>query len=60
MSIKCSHCKEPTPEYGAILLTCDGDFACSFKCEQAWKAERDHFFSIISDDTKYNAWMTGT
>lgn len=58
--MKCSQCKQPVPEYGAVLLTCDGDFACSDACEYVWKKERDNFFNnIITDDKRFQSWMLG-
>ena len=58
--MKCWVCKGEVPEYGAILLTVDGDFACSKDCEIKYKRDRDHFFNVIlPDDRKYKNWMDG-
>jgi len=56
--MKCFVCKKELPEYGAILLGCDGDFVCSKKCNQKYEDDKKHFFdNVINDDKKFNKWM---
>jgi hypothetical protein len=32
--MKCSACGKILPEYGAKLISCDGDFVCNDECHQ--------------------------
>ena len=58
--MKCWVCKGEVPEYGAILLSGDGDFACSKECEKRYKRERDHFFNVIvHDEERCKNWLMG-
>lgn len=41
-----------------ILVSPDGDFACSEACEDKYKKDRDHFFNfIITDDKAFSDWL---
>lgn len=55
----CIQCKQLiTDESKAVLVTCDGDFACSEECKKKWEKERDFFYEhIITDDAKFSAWL---
>ena len=54
----CSVCDKYLPEYGCVVLTMDGDMACSKKCEEEYKKERDHFLNVtIHDDKLFEEWL---
>ena len=58
--MKCSVCKGECPEYGAVLLNPDGDFACCEECKLIY--ERDmHIFreTIIHSETLTDMWLRG-
>lgn len=58
--MECSVCRDEVPEYGGILLTIDGDFACSEKCEIKYKKDKEHFFNVIvHDEEKCKNWLMG-
>lgn len=41
-----------------ILLSADGDFACSQKCKEKHEQDREHFLNVvIHDDQLYEAWL---
>ena len=55
--MRCVQCQGQVNECAAILVTADGDFVCSGKCEETWKLERDRFFNeTIFDDKKMAEW----
>jgi hypothetical protein len=55
--MKCSQCGKECPEYGAVLLNGDGDFACSQACADAHEREQDHFLNVtIHSDEAMEAW----
>lgn len=57
----CSVCKKPIDpgwNIGLVLLTCDGDFACSDTCADKWRKELDHFLEVIlPNDRLYAEWL---
>ena len=58
--MKCTVCPKQCPEYGAVLLNADGDFACSKECEEKYKKDRDHFFNtIVHSDVLTEKWLHG-
>ena len=50
--MSCFQCNKSLPEYGAILISCDGDFVCSEKCKEEYEKEKTHFFNVIIHDDK--------
>jgi len=56
--MKCTVCENQCLEYGAKLLTIDGDFACSDLCKEQYEKERDHFLNtVIHDDQLFSNWL---
>lgn len=61
--IKCEVCGkklDSVPGFSTehVLLTPDGDFACSDKCAKEWEKKRDKFFNeILPDDKKFASWL---
>ena len=52
------NCRKPIPEYGAVVVNMDGDFACSPECFEEYKKQRDHFLNVIlPDDKKFAGWL---
>lgn len=52
--MKCSVCKKKIEhEYKAILLNCDGDFACDKKCKDQYEKDKNEFFGNIGNDAWY-------
>jgi len=39
-------CDKSSDTLDRILLNQDGDFACSQKCADEYKKQRDHFFNV--------------
>lgn len=54
------NCRREVPEYGAVLISCDGDFVCNEKCKREYEGQRDRFFSNL-ENPNFNLgdWMTG-
>jgi len=60
MTCKCFHCSKPLPEYGAILISQDGDFVCNERCKRGYETEKQHFFdNIVGDAQKTKDWLMG-
>ncbi len=56
--VRCTVCKQSAEGLDAVLLTCDGDFACSEACAEKWRKDRDHFFNnVIHDDQAFANWI---
>jgi len=58
--IKCvnERCGKSVPEYGGVLMSGDGDFACCQKCADEYKKQRDHFCSVtLCDDALFEKWL---
>ena len=59
-AVKCVNekCKRDADRPGAVVVSIDGDFACSPDCKQAWTKQMDHFLTVtINDNEKFNAWL---
>jgi len=42
----------------AVLLNCDGDFACSPECAKEYERQRDNFLNnILPNDELFEAWL---
>jgi len=56
--MKCIHChNEIVDESNMILITIDGDFACTPDCKTKFETERDRFLNeVIHDDKKMEQW----
>ena len=56
--MKCIHCHEKIEdESRMILITVDGDFACTPECKTRFETARDHFLNdVIHDDAKMKDW----
>lgn len=56
--IKCEVCEGNADVLSAVVLNCDGDFACSEECAKKYKEERDHFFNhVVHDDNAFADWL---
>jgi len=56
--ITCGKDVESEGFHGGVLVTPDGDFACSDACAEKYKKDRDYFFDvIIPDDRKFAYWL---
>lgn len=57
--MNCSHCNKPIElDHTSVLLTVDGDFACSKQCAEAWEKERDNFFTnVLTNDRAFVQWL---
>jgi hypothetical protein len=56
--IKCVHCGGNADVLGAVVVSIDGDFACSPACRDAWKKEMHRVCTeILPDDQKFADWM---
>lgn len=54
---KCFHCRKEFDLDTGILLGSDGDFVCSYKCEQDFEKDKEIFFNNIHDDKWYSRWL---
>ena len=60
MSCVNSKCGKSTDTWDAVLVSCDGDFACSKACEKEFKKQMDHFCSVtLKDDKLFDEWING-
>jgi predicted nucleic acid-binding Zn ribbon protein len=52
--MKCFVCKKEieNDELNAILISEDGDFACSEKCVKKYKKDKNHFFEVTIKSEK--------
>lgn len=58
--MSCFVCQGPLNEFTEILLSADGDFACSQKCKDKYEKDKAHFFNVIvHDPDKCEAWLLG-
>lgn len=58
--MKCFVCHEECPEFDAVLLNADGDFACGKKCEDKYYADRKDFFNrIVHSADLTERWLLG-
>jgi hypothetical protein len=54
----CCQCKKDIVEYEQrILLSCDGDFVCSKKCERDFRKEADSL--CVMSNNQFTSWMIG-
>lgn len=51
-------CRKGVAEYGAVLVSCDGDFACCQKCADEYRKQMDHFCSVtLCDNNLFEEWL---
>lgn len=51
-------CNRDADTLTAVLVSADGDFACSPACKREYEKQRDHFLNVtIHDDKEFDAWM---
>ena len=51
-------CRKCVPEIGAVLVSCDGDFACCQSCADEFHKQVNHFCSVtLCDDNLFEEWM---
>jgi hypothetical protein len=57
--IRCISCNEDAEAKGtAVLINCDGDFACSESCAEKYRKDREHFLNnVIHNDQQFAAWL---
>ncbi len=51
MSIKCVQCRGPVPEVGGVVVSGDGDFACSKDCAELVEGETRRQLNLVADLT---------
>ncbi len=50
--------KDPLRSINSVLVTMDGDFACSPECEKEYRKQYDHFMNVtIQDERKFLKWI---
>ena len=61
--IKCvnENCeRNPLDSISAVVVTVDGDFACSEECKREWEKQRDYFLeNILPDERRTEQWLKG-
>lgn len=59
--IACVYCGRDVESYsliGGVLVSPDGDFACSEICAEKYRYDWDHFNrETITDDQKFASWL---
>lgn len=52
--------KDPFNSINAIVVSIDGDFACSPECKAAYERQKDHFYKHIApNERRFEKWMLG-
>ena len=52
------NCNKSSDTLDSVLVSCDGDFACSKYCEKEFKKQMNHFCSVtLKDDSLFQKWM---
>lgn len=51
-------CGRDADRLGAVVVSVDGDFACSPACKQEYEKQKKHFFdNIVQDEKRCERWL---
>lgn len=52
--------KDPLNSINSIVVSIDGDFACSPECKAKYERQKAHFFNhIVHDEGRCERWLRG-